>query len=138
MTLLERLISELLATPGMMVVIDSHGAVSEMHTRNLDQPAFHDGWATIEAEQWHIHLNMKLIDEAQFVEAEDHLHEGIAKLYYVRLSDADGNTMIRFYFPNPWLDEAENVTEFQPEKLEVFEEFRDRYVGETGIVFAQV
>ena len=83
-------------------------------------------------------LNMKLIDETQFVEAEDRMHEGIPKLYYVRLSDADGNTMMRFYFPNPWLDEAENVTEFQPERLEMFEEFRDRYIGESGIVFAQV
>lgn len=138
MTLLEQLISELLATRGMMVVIDSHGAVSEMHTRNLVQPAFHEGWATIEAADWHVHLNMNLIDEAQFVEAQDRVHDGIPKLYYVRLSDAGGNTMLRFYFPNPWLDDAEKVTEFQPERLRLFEEFRDRFVEEPGIVFAQV
>lgn len=138
MTTMERLISELLAVPGMMVVIDSHGAVSEMDARDLQRSEFHEGWATIEATDWHVHLNMGLIDEAQFVEAEDRFHQGIPKLYYLRLSDAEANTMLRFYFPNPWLNDQEEVTDFQPDRLRLFEEFRDRYIVEPGIVFAQV
>jgi hypothetical protein len=42
--------------------------------------------------------------------------------------------LVRSYFSNPNLDDNEKRTEFQPEKLKVFEEFRDRYVGQEGIV----
>lgn len=38
--------------------------------------------------------------------------------------------------PNPWLDDREQPSEFQQEKLDVFEAFRDRYVGRGGIVSA--
>ena len=69
----------------------------------------------------------------QFVEATDPAHTDIPKLYYVRLSDDVGNTMIRFYFPSPWLDDDENRTEFQPRRLALFEDFRDRFVGREGI-----
>ena len=48
-----------------------------------------------------------------------------------------GETLIRFYFPNPWLDSEEKPTEFQPEKLAFFQEFRSRYVGRGGIVHVQ-
>ena len=135
-TILEQLIDELVGTSDMLVVIDSGGAVAEMHARGLAKPNFEDGWAIVEAEGWHVHLNMKTVDEAQFVEAEDNYHD-FPKLYYVRFSDASGNTIIRFYFPNPWLDDNEKRTEFQPEQHKFFEYFRARYVGEGGIVFVQ-
>ncbi len=134
--ILEQLIGELLTTKDMLVVIDSGGAVAEMHPSSLIEPQFEDGWAMVEANGWHVHLNMTTVDGAQFVEAEDNYHD-FPKLYYVRLSDALGNTIIRFYFPNPWLDENENRAEFQPEKLRAFEEFRDRYVGKSGIAFVR-
>ena len=41
------------------------------------------------------------------------------------------------YFPNPWLDDDEKPTEFQPERLKGFEDFRDRYVGENDIEFVR-
>ena len=133
--ILEQLIVELLMTKGMLVVVDSGGAVAEMHP-SLNEPHFEDGWAMVEAKDWHAHLNMATIDGAQFVEAKDNYHD-FPKLFYARLSNAEGGTIIRFYFPNPWLDEDENRTDFQPEKLRAFEEFRDRYVGRGGIVFVQ-
>ena len=133
---LERLIGELVLTNCMLLVIDSGGAVSEMHPEETDNPQFHDGWAMVESKGWHVHLNMTTVDGVQFVEAEDHGHD-IPKLYYVRFSDRDGNTLIRFYFPNPWLDEDEKPTGFQPERLKFFEDFRDRYVGTEGTVFVQ-
>jgi len=45
--------------------------------------------------------------------------------------------LIRSYFPNPSLTDDEKRTDFQPEKLKAFEEFRDRYVGREGIVFVK-
>lgn len=133
---LERLIGELASTDQVLVVIGAEAAVAEMRIQEATQSRFHEGWATIEAEGWHVHLNMKAVESAQFVEAEDHGHN-IPRLYFVRLADARGEALIRFYFPSPWLDSAEKPTEFQPERLKLFEGFRDRYVGRGEVVFSQ-
>ena len=134
--IVKRLLSELVQTSNILVVIDSGGAVSEMYARGTVKPQFEGQWVTVESQDWHVHLNLKSVDGVQFVEAEDHGHD-VPKLYYVRFSDAQGSTLIRFYFPNPWLDEEEKPVEFQVEKLRFFEEFRDRYVGKGGIIFVQ-
>ena len=134
--ILERLICELTATNQMLVVIDSGGAVAEMKATGMSEPEFKDGWAMLESADWHVHLDMGYVHGVQFVEADDKLHD-FPRLYYVRFSDARENTLIRFYFPNPWLDEYENPAEFQPEKLRFFESFRDRYVSDGGIVFVR-
>ncbi len=136
-SLLEQLVAELVATDGIMLVMDSAGAVSEMHLLEVAAPWFDRGWATIEAAGWHVHMNLEAVEGVQFVEADDRMHEGIAKLYYVRFSGGNQDTLIRFYFPNPWLDDSEKPTEFQPERLKAFEDFRDRYVGEKNIEFVR-
>ena len=68
----------------------------------------------------------------QFVEAES--HDDLVS-YYVRFSNEKEETMVRGYFPNPYLDDNLQRTELQTEKLKSFEEMRDRYVGRDGIVF---
>ncbi len=134
----KKLIVDLLRCEGMLLVIDSGGAVSEMHAPPEIQTEFDGRWATIEAEEWHVHLDLDTIAGAQFVENSNHGHESMMpKLYYLRLSGADESTLLRFYFPNPWLDDAEQPTAFQPERLSLFEEFRDRYVGSESIVFVE-
>ena len=129
------MIRELIDTGDMLVVIDSGAAVAEMHASGMKRLEFQDRWAMLESDEWHIHLELDAVDGVQFVEAVDRFHEGIPKLYYVRLSDADDRTLLRFYFPNPWLDEQERPAEFQPEKVRLFEEIRDRHIGQAGIVF---
>ena len=134
--ILERVLRDLLSVEQILVVMDSSGAVGEMHSDGTVAPRFDESWATIESGDWHLHLDMKAVAGVQFVEADDH-GGSIPKLYYVRFSDADDGTVIRFYFPSPWLNDDEKPTEFQPERLKLFEEFRDRYVGWGGIVFAR-
>ena len=131
------LIGALLGCEGMLLVIDSGGAVSEMHAPPAIATEFDGRWATIEAGEWHIHLDMDTVSGAQFVENSHHGHEAMPKLYYLRLSGADKATLLRFYFPNPWLDDDERPTAFQPERLRVFEKFRDRYVVQEDIVFVE-
>ena len=132
------LIGELVARDGMLLVIDSGGAVAEMHTPPVISAEFDDRWATIEAGEWHIHLDLAAVEGAQFVENSHHGHEDMMpKLYYLRLSGANEVTLLRFYFPNPWLDEDERPTAFQPERLRVFEDFRDRYAGREGVAFVE-
>ena len=133
---IKRLLEELLTLKGMLVVVDSGGAVAELYPPAGMKPDFEDDWAMLEAGSWHVHLNLPKIDGVQFVEAEDNFHS-FPKLYYVRMSDEDGGTTIRFYFPNPWLNDEERPTDFQPEKLRLFEGVRDRYVGSGGVVFVR-
>ena len=55
----------------------------------------------------------------------------------MRFSNQKEETLLRSYFPNPYLDENNKRTELQPEKLRAFEEMRERYVGRDGIIFAK-
>ena len=91
---LKRLIAELLRVDGMMLVIDSGGAVSEMSLHQAPEVEFDGRWATIEARDWHIHLDLKRVCGAQFVENSNHGHEAMPKLFYVRLSNDEGDTLL--------------------------------------------
>ena len=130
----EALIRDLASHEQMLWVIGGGEVVSENAAVGMKEPTFDGGYATVGAGSWHFHLKTDSVAGVQFVEAEDH---GVPFLYYVRFSDASEDTLLRVYFPNPYLDENENPTEFQPERLKVFEEFRDRYVGPEGIVFVK-
>ena len=135
---IKELIEELLGCKGMLLVIDSGGAVSEMHAPLEIETEFDGRWATIEAGEWHVHLDLDAVRGAQFVENSNHGHESMMpKLYYLRMSGADEATLLRFYFPNPWLDDDERPTGFQPEQLRLFEDFCDRFVGRDGVVFVE-
>ena len=128
------LLNELTRHEQMMWVVGSGQVVSENHAHGIKQPEVSKGWATVEADNWHFHLPLETVDGIQFVEANSH---GNMKSYYVRFSKDWEDTLVRCYFPNPYLDDDEKRTEFQPEKLKAFEEMRDRYVGREGIVFVE-
>ena len=134
---LEHLIRELAGIDGMLWVVGSEGATAENTSTAAKEPTFDDGYALIEAEGWHIHLKLDSVAGIQFVEAEDIHHHHIPFLYYVRLSGPSGETLLRSYFPNPYLDANDKPTEFQPDRLKVFEQVRDRYVGKNGIEFVR-
>ncbi len=131
---LESLIRDFASDERMLWVIGGGEVVSENEANGMEEPKFSDNYVTVEADSWHFHLKMDSVAGVQFVEAEDH---GVPYLYYTRFSNAQGETLLRIYFPNPYLDENDDLADFQPEKLKLFEDFRDRYVGQEGIVFAQ-
>ena len=106
-----------------------------MHLDAAKTPEFSDSYATFWGDAWHVHMNMERVTAVQFVEAED--HGFVPFLYYVRFSDAEEQTVMRLYFPNPYLDDDEQVTDFQPERLQAFETMRDRYVGSEGVTYVQ-
>ena len=129
------LLKELAQDPKMMWVVGGGSVVSENHADGIKEPEVHNGWATIEADNWHFHLQMERIDGIQFVEATSH---GDLKSYYVRFSHEWDETLVRCYFPNPYLDDDEKRTDLQPEKMRAFEEARDRWVGkEDALVFVE-
>ena len=131
---MEKLVRNLTRLEGMLWVVGGGELVSENTPKGIEEPTFEDGYATVTADSWHIHLRLESVAGVQFVEAEDH---GVPYLYYIRFSDSQQDTLLRVYFPNPYLDENDKPTEFQPEKLKLFEDVRDRFVGAGGIVFVK-
>ena len=128
------LIQELTKDEKMMWVVGGGSVVSENYAKGIKEPEVDNGYITVEADNWHFHLGMDQVTGIQFVEAESH---GDLVSYYVRFSNAQEETLLRSYYPNPYLDENNKRTDVQPEKLRVFEEARDRYVGREGIIFAR-
>ena len=106
----------------------------ENNSKGIKEPEINGNYITMEADNWHFHLGLDKISGIQFVEAESH---GDLLSYYVRFSNAQEETLLRSYFPNPYLGANFERTELQPEKLKAFEEFRDRYVGRESIVFVR-
>ena len=135
MEILGEIIRELTANDRMMWVVGGSEVASENTSNGIKEPDFSNGWITIEADNWHFHLAEASVKGIQFVEAESH---GGLKSFYVRFSKDWEETLVRCYFPNPYLDNEHNRTEFQPERYQAFLEMRDRYVGrEEGVVYVQ-
>ncbi len=134
MEILMELLRELTQDDKKMWVIGGSKVASENSSKGIKEPEVSGNYVTIEADNWHFHLGLDHVSGIQFVEAESH---GDMQSYYVRFSGAEEDTLLRSYFPNPYLNDDEKRTEFQPEKLKAFEEFRDRYVGRDGIVFVK-
>ena len=128
------ILRELAQDESVMWVVGGGGVVSENNSRGIKAPEVANGYATIEADNWHFHIGLEQVTGIQFVEAQSH---GDLLSYYVRFSNQAEETLLRGYFPNPYLDENYQRTELQPEKLRAFEEMRDRYVGQEGIIFAR-
>ena len=129
-----QIIKELTRDEAVMWVVGGGGVVSENNSKGIKEPEVSGGYATIEADNWHFHVKLDDVSGIQFVEAESH---GDLISYYVRFSNDNEETLLRGYFPNPYLDDNYQRTEFQPEKFQRFEEMRDRYVGHEEIVFVK-
>jgi len=128
------LLRELAQNDKVLWVVGGSGVVSENNSKGIKEPEVSGNYVTMTADNWHFHLGLDSITGIQFVEAESH-RDFLS--YYVRFSDAQEETLVRGYFPNPYLDEDLNRTELQPNKLKAFHDFRDRYLGREGIVYVR-
>jgi len=129
------LLRELTQDDKKMWVIGGSKISSENSSKGIKEPEVSGKYVTIEADNWHCHLDLDLVTGIQFVVAESH---GDMRSYYIRFSGPEfEDTLVRTYFPNPGLDDNGKRVDFQPEKVKAFEEFRDRYVGREGIVFVE-
>ena len=126
------LIQQLAKDERVMWVVGGGNVVSENNSKGIKEPELSGGYLTVEADNWHFHVPVDKVTGIQFVEAESH---GDLLSYYVRFSGDNEETMLRGYFPNPYLDDNNKRTELQPEKLKEFHDMRDKYVGRDGIIF---
>ena len=127
------LIKELTKDDQMMWVVGGGEVVSENNSKGIKEPEFDRGYITVEADNWHFHIGLDNITGIQFVEAKSH---GDMLSYYVRFSGSSEETLLRGYFPNPYLDENDKRTDLQPDKLKAFNDMRAQYEGRDGIIFA--
>ena len=128
------LVKELAKDDRMMWVVGGGEVVSENDSKGIKEPEFSKGYLTVEADNWHFHLGIDSVTGIQFVEAES--HEDLIS-YYVRFSNAKEETLVRSYFPNPYLDDNQKRTSLQADRLQTFEAMRDKYEGRDGIIFAR-
>ena len=128
------LIKELAKDERVMWVVGGGPVVSENNSKGIKEPEFSSGYLTVEAGNWHFHVPVDKVTGIQFVEAESH---GDLLSYYVRFSGDGEETLLRGYFPNPYLDENLKRTDLQPDKMKAFEDMRDKYLGRDGIVFVR-
>ena len=132
MEIAPELIEELTKDESMIWVVGGGPVVSENNSNGIRRPKRHNNSITVEAENWHFHVSLNDVAGIQFVEAKTH---GERLSYYVRFSGHYEETLLRCYFPNPYLDEKYKPTPLQAEKLKVFTNMRDTYVGRDGIEF---
>ena len=131
------LLQELAKNDKMMWVVGGGDVVSENDSKGIKEPEVSGDNITMEADNWHFHLRLDKINGIQFVEADSH---GDLLSYYIRFSndsEEKEDTLVRSYFPNPYLDADFNRTELQADRLKAFEQMRDQYVGREGIVFVR-
>ena len=94
-----------------------------MYSDGQMEPEFHGTWGLIKSGQLHLLLDMNIIKRVQFVETEN---QGKPILNYARFSDVSDETIVSAHFPNPYLEDSDNLGDFQPEKLSLFEKMHDR------------
>jgi hypothetical protein len=128
------LIRELTKDESMMWVVGGGAVVSENNSRGIREPEVHNDSVTVEAENWHFHISTKDVAGIQFVETKTH---GERLSYYVRFSGHNEETLLRSYFPNPYLDENYRPTPLQHDRLKVFTDMREKYEGRDGIIFVR-
>ena len=128
------LLGELTKYNDLRWVIGGGPIISENDCTGIMEPTVKGPSVTVTADNWHFHIRPERVAGIQFVEAEK--SHGDLPFYYVRFSNDQEETMVRAFFPSPYMDDDNKVTELQPERLKVFEEMRDRFVGREGIVTA--
>ncbi len=94
----KQLLEDLAHTPALVCTVGRDGVVSELFLdETVRKVEFADPWATVEYSGWHIHANLDTITTVRFAEAPSH---GDSTSVFVSLEDAEGNAVLRFYFPH--------------------------------------
>lgn len=87
---------------------------------------FSDGWAAIECQGWHLHVNLTSVVQVRFAE-ESGYADSISPVAV--FTDAQGQAVMRFYFPHT----SHTHTTYTAEELALFSRFKGRYEKELGV-----
>ena len=117
----KQLLEDLARTPSLVCTVGRDGVVSELFLdETVRKVEFTDPWATVEYSGWHIHANLDTIAKVRFAEAPSH---GDSVGVFVSLDDAEGNAVLRFYFPHA----SQTHRTYTAQELELFATFKARH-----------
>ena len=117
----KQLLEDLARTPALVCTVRRDGAISELFLdEKVQRVEFADSWATVEYSGWHIHANLDTVTQVRFAEAPGHAD---SVSVFVSLDDAEGNAVLRFYFPHA----SQTYRTYTAQELTLFETFRARY-----------
>ncbi len=123
---MKQLVEDLARTSSLVCTVGRDGVVSELFLdETVQKVEFTDPWATVEYSGWHIHANLDTITRVRFAEASGH-DDSVS--VFVSLDDAEGNTVLRFYFPHA----SQTHRTYTAQELELFEKFKERYAQMFG------
>ena len=117
----KQLLEDLARTPALVCTVGRDGVVSELFLdEKVQRVDFADSWATVEYSGWHIHADLDTITKVRFAEAPGH---DDSVNVFVSLDDAEGNAVLRFYFPHA----SQTHRTYTARELTLFETFKERY-----------
>ena len=117
------------------------GAVYELVLERAPKVTVLDGYLTVDAGSWHVHLclgeHRGAREEARRVRRASRVAffhtrnvSCVGESYGLRAWNGAGEQMITIFFPNPWLDDAlRRRREPDPSRLELWRTLRERYAG---------
>jgi hypothetical protein len=121
LSFLQQFLSELAHTPSLICTVGRSDAIAELMLRDAPRKvAFSNGWAAIECQGWHLHVNLTSVVQVRFVEEAGHA-DSISPVAI--FTDAQGQAVMRFYFPHA----SHTHTTYTAEELALFERFKERY-----------
>ena len=124
---LQQFLSELASIPSLICTVGRNDAIGELMLRDAPQKVeFSNGWAAIECQGWHLHVNLTSIVQVRFVKESGH-DDSISPVAI--FTDAQGQAVMRFYFPHA----SHTHTTYTAEELALFGRFKERYEKGLGI-----
>lgn len=92
-------------------------------------------WIAAETEHWRLQIHRPSLAHVRFVEEAG---GAIPVGHSIRFCDGAGNSLVRAYFPSPYMDEGRNVVPFRTGPLDLFRQFVERYRGRAGVELVQI
>ena len=120
---LEALIRAVLDTPDVILTAGTRSGIAEL----MGRPAVRAdaGWLALEAESWHLHLNLADVAEARF-ETEPSAELGGGTSYSIAFAAANGERVFTAYFTE--MEHPDHTP--RQERVDRFWALRDRCGGD--------
>lgn len=131
------LVRELIDTGKVRFTFHTGGSVGSIKTTLGEAVKIRqsDEWIAAETEHWRLQIRKPTVAAVWFVEETS---GAIPVGHSLRFVDQSGNSLVRAYFPSPYLDDVRNVVPFREGPLDLFREFFERYGRRPGVRHVQI
>ena len=124
--MIKQLFEEICRIKGGTFVISNAECACEMKLNQLPSTLFQGEILHISAPEWNFHINTAGIAEAHFVKQKEPSGT-IPFLYFLSFKDKDQQTLLSFFFPNPYLNSNTEKSNYQKDREILFESIKNKY-----------